>query len=106
MRAGLYYLLAERMPSHKDPRRMIAYKRGIALYEKGLKLRKEPVEIVEIPYGGHKLKAYFMKAPVLRASPARGRAALHGALRRLRRDQGDHLRRAVRRNTAGAASRC
>src|SRR5262249_26018452 len=43
MRAGLYYLLAERMPSHKDPRRMIAYKRGIALYAKGLRLRREPV---------------------------------------------------------------
>ena len=35
MRAGLYYLLAERMPSHKDPRRLIAYKRGIEIYAKG-----------------------------------------------------------------------
>jgi dienelactone hydrolase len=63
MRAGLYYLMAERMPSHKDPRRMIAYKRGIAAYAKGLKLRKEPVERVEIPYGEHKLAAFFVKAP-------------------------------------------
>ena len=42
MRAGLYYLLAERMPSHKDPRRLIAYRRGIELYGRGLKLRREP----------------------------------------------------------------
>ena len=63
MRAGLYYLMAERMPSHKDPRRMIAYKRGIALYARGLKLRCEPVEVIEIPYGEHRLKAYFVKAP-------------------------------------------
>jgi dienelactone hydrolase len=69
MRAGLYFLLAERMPSHKDPRRMIAYKRGIALYEKGVKLRREPVERVEIPYGEHKLAAYFMKAPVPGRAP-------------------------------------
>ncbi|HEX2216702.1 MAG TPA: prolyl oligopeptidase family serine peptidase [Xanthobacteraceae bacterium] len=63
LRAGLYFLMAERMPSHKDPRRMIAYKRGIEVYAKGLKLRKEPVERVEIPYGEHKLPAFFMKAP-------------------------------------------
>lgn len=69
MRAGLYYLLAERMPSHKDPRRLIAFKKGIAAYAKGLKLRKEPVEIVEIPYGRHTLKAYFMKAPVPGKAP-------------------------------------
>src|SRR5690606_11764195 len=69
MRAGLYYLMAERMPSHKDPRRMIAYKRGIAAYAKGLKLRKEPVERVEIPYGEHTLPAFFMKAPVEGRAP-------------------------------------
>jgi len=37
MRAGLYYLLAERMPSHKDPRRLIAYKRGIDLFARVFK---------------------------------------------------------------------
>ena len=36
LRAGLYYLLAERMPSHKDPRRLDAYKRGIDVYKRGL----------------------------------------------------------------------
>jgi len=69
LRAGLYYLTAERMPSHKDPRRMIAYKRGIEVYAKGLKLRKEPVERVEVPYGEHKLPAFFMKAPVPGRAP-------------------------------------
>jgi hypothetical protein len=69
MRAGLYYLLAERMPSHKDPRRLIAYKRGIEVYAKGLKNRREPVERVEIPYGEHRLAAYFMKAPVPGRAP-------------------------------------
>lgn len=69
MRAGLYYLMAERMPSHKDPRRMIAYKRGVEIYAKGLKLRKEPVERVEIDYEGHKLAAFFSKAPVPGKAP-------------------------------------
>src|SRR5688572_14553052 len=40
LRAGLYYLLAERMPSHKDPKRLEAYKRGIDIYRKGLVLRR------------------------------------------------------------------
>src|SRR3954465_3218408 len=57
IRAGLYYLLAERMPSHKDPRRLDAYKRGIATFKRGLILRKEPVEYVDVPYGSHKLPA-------------------------------------------------
>jgi dienelactone hydrolase len=69
LRAGLYYLLAERMPSHKDPRRLIAYKRGIEVYAKGLKARREPVEFVEVPYGEHRLPAYFMKAPVSGRAP-------------------------------------
>ena len=69
MRAGLYYLLAERMPSHKDPRRLIAYKRGIEIYAKGLKARREPVEFVEVPYGEHRLPAYFMRAPVNGRAP-------------------------------------
>jgi dienelactone hydrolase len=69
IRSAIYYFMAERMPSHKDPRRMIAYKKAIALYAKGLQLRKEPVETVEIPYGKHTLKAYFMKAPVPGRAP-------------------------------------
>lgn len=69
MRAGLYYLLAERMPSHRDPRHLVAYRRGIEVYAEGLRLRREPVERVEIPYGAHRLAAYFMKAPVPGRAP-------------------------------------
>lgn len=63
LRAGIYYLLAERMPSHKDPRRLDAYRRGIEVYRRGLFCRREPVEYVEVPYGEHKLPAIFSKAP-------------------------------------------
>jgi hypothetical protein len=69
LRCGLYFQLAERMPSHKDPRRLVAYKKGIAAYEKGLKFRKEPVEYVRVPYEGTFLPAIFMKAPGAKKSP-------------------------------------
>ena len=65
----MYYLLAERMPSHKDPRRLDAYKRGIEIFKRGLICRKEPVEFVEVPYGKHKLPAIFSKAPVPGRAP-------------------------------------
>ena len=73
LRAGIYYLMAERMPSHKDPRRLEAYQRGIDLYRKGLTLRREPVEYVEVPFGPHKLPAFFSKAPV----PGRAPCVVH-----------------------------
>ncbi len=73
LRAGLYYLLAERMPSHKDPRRLDAYKRGIDIYKRGLICRKEPVEFVDVPFGKHKLPAIFSKAPV----PGRAPCVVH-----------------------------
>jgi len=73
LRAGLYYLLAERMPSHKDPRRLDAYRRGIDVFRRGLICRKEPVEFVEVPFGKHKLPAIFSKAPV----PGRAPCVVH-----------------------------
>lgn len=63
LRAGIYYLLAERMPSHKDPRRLEAYQRGIEVYRRGLACRKEPAEYVDVPFGEHRLPAIFSKAP-------------------------------------------
>lgn len=62
LRAGIYYLLAERMPSHKDPCRLKAYQRGVAVYNRGLRLRHEPVEFVDVPFGEHRLPAIFMQA--------------------------------------------
>lgn len=69
LRCGLYFQLAERMPSHKDPRRIVAYKKGITAYEKGLKFRKEPIEYVQVPYEGTFLPAIYMKAPGAEKSP-------------------------------------
>ncbi len=69
LRAGIYYLLAERMPSHKDPRRLEAYKSGIDVFRRGLVCRKEPMEYVDVQFGKHKLPAIFSKAPVPGRAP-------------------------------------
>ena len=74
--------------AHAEPQgsapadRLQARHRGL---RQGAQAAKEPVECVEVPYGEHRLPAYFMKAPV------NGPGAMHGAFRRLRRHQGDHL---------------
>ena len=63
VRAGVYYLLAERMPSHKNPGKAVAYRKALAAYEKGYRLRGDPVERVDIPFKGTSLPALFSKAP-------------------------------------------
>ena len=69
LRCGLYFQLAERMPSHKDPRRLVAYKKGITAYAKGLQYRREPIEYVQVPFEGTYLPAIFMKAPGASKTP-------------------------------------
>jgi dienelactone hydrolase len=63
MRASIYYLAAERMISHRDPRKVQTYRRALAAFQKGVKFRKEPVEWVEVPFQGKSLPALFSKAP-------------------------------------------
>jgi dienelactone hydrolase len=63
LRAGLYFLLAERMLSHKQSRRLEAYKRGITLCRRGLEHRRDPVEFLDIPFDGKLLPAIFSNAP-------------------------------------------
>ena len=69
LRAGLYDLLAERMPSHAHPRRMAVYRRGIETFARGLHCRGEPAELVEVPFGPHRLPAIFSRAPGTAPAP-------------------------------------
>jgi dienelactone hydrolase len=69
VRAGVYYLLAERMPSHTSPAKANAYGHALAAYEKGYRLRGDPVERVEVPFRGTSLPALFSKAPVAGRAP-------------------------------------
>ena len=61
-RAALYLLNAERMQSVHKPDRLAHYERAIDLQHRGMRLARDPVEIVEVPYEGATLPAYFMKA--------------------------------------------
>ena len=63
VRAGVYFLLAERMPSHQNPAKAVAYRRALAAYGKGYRLRGDPLERVEVPFKGTSLPALFSKAP-------------------------------------------
>ncbi len=63
LRASVYYIAAERMLSSRDHRKAQTYGQGLAAFKKGVQLRKEPVEWVEVPFQGKSLPALFSKAP-------------------------------------------
>ncbi len=69
LRAGIYYLAAERMLDHRDPRKVQTYRQGLAAFKKGFLCRQEPVEWVEVPFQGKSLPALFVKAPVKGPAP-------------------------------------
>jgi dienelactone hydrolase len=69
-RAALYLLNAERMQSVHKPDRLAHYQRAISLQHRGIRLSRERVEIVEVPYAGSTLPAYFMPAQTADGSPA------------------------------------
>ena len=69
-RAALYLLNAERMQSVHQPDRLEHYERAIDLQHRGMRLARDPVEIVEVPYGDAVLPAYFMPAATADGSPA------------------------------------
>jgi dienelactone hydrolase len=57
-----YYIIAERQVSHLNPRKMPAYKKVLELFRKGIQLRRDPVEFVEIPFKNTSLPALFIPA--------------------------------------------
>jgi dienelactone hydrolase len=69
IRAGVYFLLAERMPSHRSTGKALAYGRALAAYERGYRLRGDPITPVEVPFADGALPALFSKAPAAGRSP-------------------------------------
>ncbi len=63
LRASIYYFMAERMISSKDSRKVQTYQQGLTAFKKGMLLRKETIEWVEVPFQGKSLPALFSKAP-------------------------------------------
>ena len=70
LRACVYWFTAERMASHKLPRKLALYREMVACFDKGVALRREPIEQVSIPYEGTTLPALFYRAPASGPRPA------------------------------------
>ena len=62
LRACVYWFTAERMASHKSPRKLELYRAMLDCFERGVRLRREPIEFVDIPYQGTTLPALFYRA--------------------------------------------
>ena len=61
-RAALYLATAERLQGHGAPGRLELYKRGLALFERGIRLAGRNCERVEVPYEGTYLSALYVRA--------------------------------------------
>lgn len=68
LRAAMYYYTGERMVPPGD-HKMAIYRKSLRCAHAGLTRRYPNIEIVDVPYEGNSLAAYFMKSPV-----AKGRA--------------------------------
>jgi len=69
LRSATYWMTAERMASH-GPERAELYERFLRSFQKGIELRKEPVEFVAVPYENTTLRALFYRAPGISRQPA------------------------------------
>ncbi|MGY1812620.1 alpha/beta hydrolase family protein [Blastococcus sp. SYSU D00820] len=69
-RAALYLINADRMQSVSAPGRRAHYERALALQHRAMRLARDPVEIVEVPYAGTSLPADFVPAPGAGDRPA------------------------------------
>ena len=63
LRAGNYYYTGERMVPPGEQKLGI-YLKALHCYQEGLKRRCPSLEIVDVPYDGSALPAYFLKSPV------------------------------------------
>ena len=63
LRAGNYYYTGERMVPPGEQKLGI-YLKALRCYQEGLKRRCPNLEIVDVPYDGTALPAYFLKSPV------------------------------------------
>jgi dienelactone hydrolase len=73
LRAAVYLFTDERMAPHHGPDRLPLYHRMLDCFRRGVTLRGEPVEFVEVPFQGYLLPALFHRAP----GPGRHPAMIH-----------------------------
>lgn len=70
LRACVYYMTAERMTSHYKSDKLDLYRRMLDAFRKGVTLRGEPIEFLDLPYEGTTLPALFYRAPGAGRRPA------------------------------------
>jgi hypothetical protein len=70
LRAALYYLMAERPVSPRRSQKFEIYRRAIDAFRRGVELRGDPAEFVEIPYRGKALPAIFVRPNSIGRRPA------------------------------------
>jgi dienelactone hydrolase len=66
--ASNYYAIAERHVSHLDPRKAETYDKVLSNFKRGALLRRDPVELVEVPFKNSSLPSLFV--PALGEGPA------------------------------------
>ncbi|MGI6852156.1 alpha/beta hydrolase family protein [Mesorhizobium sp. 1B3] len=69
-RAAMFFIRAERIMSHDDPRQMAAYRRAIANYRKAREHAKDGVEFIEIPFEDGMMPGLLVKAEDVQGKPA------------------------------------
>lgn len=69
LRAALYYLMAERPVSPRHALKFEIYGSAMTAFRAGVEMRGDPAEFVEIPYGGAKLPAIFVRASSVGPAP-------------------------------------
>ena len=70
LRASVYWFTAERMTSHTSPQKLAIYRGMLDCFERGIRLRNEPLEFVSIPYEDTSLPALFHRSPGEGRKPA------------------------------------
>lgn len=63
LRAANYYLFAERNLPWKDSRRLVTYRKALAAFENGVKLRGDDAERTEVTYEGAQLAGWLHFPP-------------------------------------------
>ncbi|MDA1000621.1 MAG: prolyl oligopeptidase family serine peptidase [bacterium] len=63
MRAAVAHFYANRLISHRDPRNLEAYKKGLDTFKLYLEKSGEQAELIEVPYKDTTLPSVFSRAP-------------------------------------------
>ena len=69
-RASMYFTRADRMMSHEDERKFLAYDRVLENYRKAREYGREGVEFLDIPYKDGAMPSLLIKAPDVKGMPA------------------------------------